>query len=712
MFDGRENFKRVLIRISIKSYLFFILIISSFSLLALSDRKIITFDFLLKEMTDKAALTYFPEPYYTLKQFSSYDRRTVSLNRKEWWANDDWTNFIREENNNGRREFVMFDADGPGAIVRFWMTFSGEGATEGILRIYLDNSKTPLIEGSPLKILSGHLLAPEPLSTSVSPETDYNKRGHNLYLPIPYSQHCKITYECNAIKITKDKRVPSIYYNINYRTYKKGTKVKSLTRDDLINSKQLIEKTAKTLLNPEISHVKEYTKYKILKPSDNLTMKIAEKGKAISKIRIKIDAKNINQALRSTVLEILFDGHKTVWVPIGDFFGTGYQIHPLKTWYTMVNEKGEMEASWLMPFKNISIINILNYGEQEVDVSLDVYLSDYKWKNSSMYFGAAWHEYNNLLTASDTNLNNDEWHFDLNYVNLKGQGRYVGDAITVFSPIDIWWGEGDEKIFVDGEDFPSSPGTGTEDYYGYAWCRYEKFSHPFIAQPIGAGDLGRGLTVNLRYRSLDAIPFRKKISSNIEMWDWAVTRLNYAMTAYWYAKPNFKTNVMPNIESVKKEVALRPRDILKPVVDDYGKVEGEVLKVILCESGHFNIGWNSNMSGKTMLSWKNIDIGGRLKTVFILKNSGRYKVTAYLAKGPDYGKIQISLNGKTIDKIIDCYKEGEIEVYPVELGIYDLKKGENTFSIKFLKNSNSTKKVNKVGIDYLLFKKINLSPSI
>ena len=38
------------------------------------------------------------------------------------------------------------------------------------------------------------------------------------------------------------------------------------------------------------------------------------------------------------------------------------------------------------------------------------------------------------------------------------------------NPVEAWWGEGDEKVFVDGEKFPSHFGTGTEDYYGYAWC--------------------------------------------------------------------------------------------------------------------------------------------------------------------------------------------------------------------------------------------------
>ena len=180
------------------------------------NKDIITLESLLEEMTDKTAVTYFPEKLYTLKQFSSYDRKSISPENNNWWANADYTQFIREENNEGRREFVMFDADGPGAVVRYWMTFAGEGASEGTLRIYIDNNETPVIKGSVLEILSGKLLATEPLASSVSPKTEYQRRGHNLYLPIPYSRHCKITYECDAVKFENNRWRPSVYYNINY----------------------------------------------------------------------------------------------------------------------------------------------------------------------------------------------------------------------------------------------------------------------------------------------------------------------------------------------------------------------------------------------------------------------------------------------------------------------------------------------------------------
>ena len=86
----------------------------------------VTLESLLNEQTNRTALTYFPENNYRLKQFSSYDRNSVSPDSTGWWANADFTQFIREEQNEGRREFVLLDAGGPGAVVRWWMTFSGD----------------------------------------------------------------------------------------------------------------------------------------------------------------------------------------------------------------------------------------------------------------------------------------------------------------------------------------------------------------------------------------------------------------------------------------------------------------------------------------------------------------------------------------------------------------------------------------------------------
>jgi hypothetical protein len=226
-------------------------------------------------------LSQYPNPYYTCSQFSSYDRATIKKGVNSWFSNWDRSMFIRIDTIKGRKEYVMMDAKGPGAIVRFWMTFSGKNSGNGILRLYLDDASTPCIEGRALDIISGGSLVGPPLSTSVSDLSLYNMRGHNLYLPIPYKKRCIVTYESDNIKDFGAKTGgESVYYNINYRTYIKGTNLNSFSLQDLEVNKKLISKIQKQLR----LRTKEI-------PQDASTEKIIGKvapGASISKKIIKI----------------------------------------------------------------------------------------------------------------------------------------------------------------------------------------------------------------------------------------------------------------------------------------------------------------------------------------------------------------------------------------------------------------------------------------
>jgi hypothetical protein len=532
-----------------------IIVIFSVILISSCTRKeSVSLSSLLTEMTSRDNLTRLPSPWYQLKQFSSYDRRTVAAGDSGWFANEDFTQFIGIDTTQGRKEYIMFDSDGPGAVVRWWMTFAGAGASSGIVRVYIDNNSRPVVEDSITKVLSRHLLAGAPLSSSVSPETNYRMRGHNLYLPLPYSAHCRITYQCDSIRITANSRKPSIYYNICYRTYEKGTKVKSFSIEDLKAAGKLIAKTNETLLNPgQTAQDKKNETFKrefTVSPSDSSVFSIDRKNSAICTIRLKLSASDIEFAMRSTVLKMSFDGHRTVWVPAGDFFGTAYKKTSSTTWESHVDTSLYMETFWLMPFQKNCTLSLINYSNQQVDGELSIITSGYKWKNNSMYFGASWHEYHHIKTAGSVYTGGTGKHCDINFADIKGEGVYAGDAVAVYNTVDAWWGEGDEKIYVDGESFPSSIGTGTEDYYGYAWCRPELFSHPFIAQPSGSGNFHRGLSINMRYRNLDAIPFKSSVRSDIELWHWLPAVINYALTTYWYVKPPYEINIHPDPQVV------------------------------------------------------------------------------------------------------------------------------------------------------------------
>ncbi|MBQ1456386.1 MAG: hypothetical protein IIZ25_11145, partial [Thermoguttaceae bacterium] len=161
---------------------------------------------LLTEMLDRSAITRVPSPWYTCRQASSYDRASVSP-EEGWYANNDCSQFLRQEErvlSDGqiRKEWVLMDAAGPGAIVRFWIT-----APQYVnnLYFYIDGAEEPVVAGPSDQVIGGALLAGEPLS-------QHTARGRNLYLPIPYAKSIKVT--CDKIDTQ-----PAFYYQINYRTY-------------------------------------------------------------------------------------------------------------------------------------------------------------------------------------------------------------------------------------------------------------------------------------------------------------------------------------------------------------------------------------------------------------------------------------------------------------------------------------------------------------
>ena len=487
---------------------------------------------LLDEMTDRAALAKFPEPAFTLKQFSSYDRASKSPT-EGWFANRDWSHYLREEENNGRKEWVLFDAQGPGVIVRWWL-FNTPVA--GSIRVYLDGESEPRFSGPITEMVGGNLLAEAPFSQELA-------MGYDLYLPIPYAKHCKITVDEPTMETL-------FYYNLNYRTYPAGTKIETLTPEILKAAETKLAETGKKLVVAKNeTFPQEWRRHETYsfnfspKGSQGIEFPKNQSG-AIRKISVKVEADDLPQALRSTLIEIKFDGKRTVFCPIGDFFGSGVGVNPYRSWFTTVDQDGTMTAYWVMPYSSDAEISFHALGDQEAKVTLyPLVVSPWSWDERSMYFNATWHQTRNIPTRPV---------IDWNYISLQGKGVYVGDVLSLVNYHSRWWGEGDEKIFVDGETFPSHFGTGTEDYYGYAWSSNQFFEHPFIGQPRCEGpdhqpmegDLQcYGNTTNYRFRSLDGIPFHRDFRFDMEILHHTNTTVDYSVATMWYGRPETETTI-------------------------------------------------------------------------------------------------------------------------------------------------------------------------
>lgn len=671
-----------------------------------TSRQPVTFESLLEDMTNPVLQAEYPNPEYTLKQFSSYDRRTVAPDQEGWFANGDASWFVRQETNQGRREFVMVDAEGPGAIVRFWMTFGNEKAYTGTLRMYFDGNEVAEIEGPILKIISGGQLVGDPLSSSVSPKTNYAYRGHNLYMPIPYASRIKITYECPGLD--PERHSPSVYYNINYRTYAPGTKVTSFTLADLNTYSEKIIETQRILSkleHPAITNEKTTSldaKDIVINPGQTISQQF-KGSQAIYGLQVMIEAENLPQALRSTILQCAFDGERTVWSPIGDFFGTGYQIRNYQTWHTSTDSLGLMQSWWVMPFQKDASVEITNLGDQPVKIVRALVITGkYKWTSRSMHFGAIWKEYHGKQTG-DWAQNQQE---DLNFVTLNGQGIYAGDAITIFNTADAWWGEGDEKVYVDGEKFPSHIGTGTEDYIGYAWCRDETFSHFLIAQPDGSGNFHPGMSVNMRHRMLDNIPFNTSIRFDLELWHWADTKVNYGVISYWYMKPGGNCLVVPDPAVVKEPVSLKRENLYPPVPDAGGILQGEHLRIVSLSAGSWEVqtssGWG--WSNDAQIWWMDGGANGTLKAEFEMAKAGEYQITGNFTKAIDYGDFKMIINDQPVKPVVRGFNnlpDQPVVTEKVSLGKFILNEGINTLQIIITGKNAQAEPRYMVGIDYL-----------
>jgi Protein of unknown function (DUF2961) len=498
----------------------------------------VTLDSLLKEMTDFSAVARWPSPEFTTHQCSSYDRATVAPDKPGWFGNNDFSQYIREENHHGRTEKVMMDADGPGCIVRFWLTTIKN--KKGTLRIYLDGNAEPVLLFPAYDLLSGGLNLGEPL---VQPHPGYSPTengGNTWMLPIPYAKHCRVTWE----EAGEGPR----YYQINYRTYPPGTSVETFTREALANARPLIEETGKKLLSPPENYEGGTALLnKTIAAGENLAVNLPPGPSAVQRLELWVDpgeAATSERTLRSVIVKMEFDGEETVWCPVTDFFGSGVGINPLQSWYRTV-KGGNMTCRWVMPYAKSARVTIVNLGDHAVTASIKAGSGKWKWDDRSMHFHAVWHYQSDLATPPPQ---------DWNFVRIAGRGVYVGDTLALCNPLPTWYGEGDEKIWVDNESFPSFVGTGTEDYYDFSFAPRGLMQTPFANQVRVDQPMTQGHNVLTRTRNLDGIPFRQSLNFNFELIAWKPMKLIYAATTYWYALPGATSNIRPQPEEARLPV--------------------------------------------------------------------------------------------------------------------------------------------------------------
>jgi hypothetical protein len=279
------------------------------------------------------------------------------------------------------------------------------------------------------------------------------------------------------------------------------------------------------------------------------------------------------------ILRMYWDGEEapSVESPIGPFFGQGWDESYDFASYPLAagpRDGRGLVCYFAMPFAKGARIEVENDSGQAIDAFY--YYIDYVALDALPPGTARFHAwYNRELTEALPDGEN-EWSTlgpqgqnttgERNYLiaDIEGRGHYVGVNYFVQSPSPMWYGEGDDMFFVDGEAWPPSlHGTGTEDYFNTSWSPKTKFSHPFYGYGRVNDDIGwLGRTHVYRFHVTDPVYFDESLRFSIEHGHDNNLTLDLATVAYWYqAEPHKVFPALPDREERKPRPLIGVVDI-------------------------------------------------------------------------------------------------------------------------------------------------------
>lgn len=255
---------------------------------------------------------------------------------------------------------------------------------------------------------------------------------------------------------------------------------------------------------------------------------------------------------RNAVLRMYWDGETapSVESPLGDFFGQGwgeaYNYVSLPLAAAPSDGRG-LNCYFPMPFGDGARITLHNESDEPIRAFF--YYIDYEeYAEISAELGRFHARWNRELTEVHPEEGETEWQIvapegnntgvDRNYVfaDIEGKGHFVGLHYFVENPGPMWYGEGDDMWLVDGEPWPGSlHGTGTEDFFGGAWCPNEIYLHPYFGYariPDKYAWMGR--THCYRFMLEDPVYFERSLHASIEHGHNNNLTLDLCTVSYWY----------------------------------------------------------------------------------------------------------------------------------------------------------------------------------
>ncbi len=476
---------------------------------------------LLRRLIDVNHLVTPPPAGERTRMFSSYDRRSRidgDGNYVNWDANYDRAQYLRQTDDGWD---VMADVTGPGAITRLW-----SANPNGDIRFILDGDV--VIDTTFQRLMSGQL---EPFTAPLV------FRGLNHYFPIGFSESglvlCRDSdsyYQINVVEFPDDTSVQRFRFELDEAAQTTLAEVHETFENGLTRQQRFGDKRPMPV-----------AVFEALAGGDTLSETVDGAGtiRALCVALTERADPREPYALHQCVLRVYFDGEDepSIDAPLIDFFGSGFDLVRYNSLAAGTNralqiplpdrQPGEdrfMYCYFPMPYQRGVRIEIENLTDSRKDIGLLLYMEvdTRRPDRKALRFHARFRKEDPCEV------------FDYPILEAAGPGRIVGCLLNVDCPRRQWWGEGDEKIWIDGETFPSYFGTGTEDYLDDAWGLHE-----FIAPVAGvtrAGPFGKNSAY--RWHIADVINFQRDVRFTLENWQHGGAKdTYYASIVYWYARP-------------------------------------------------------------------------------------------------------------------------------------------------------------------------------
>ncbi len=669
---------------------------------------------LFREMADLHLLTSLPDPPFRMKQYSSFDHRSRVPGGPDWFANADgfggepipnFEQVLREPGEDKIGEYLIADVESPGAIVRLW-----SAAISGEIRLYLDGEREPVFEGPAIDFFHRTLDSYpqiEGLDRESLEKTVYQRDAS--YAPIPFGRSMRLEWTGDLETIH--------FYQVQVRLYEPGTRVQTFSPPDLAAYSETIDEVTRALSDPDEnlrvrSEEESRTIEAVLGPGTVQEVLTLEGPKALERLILKLDAQDLDRALRQTLLHIRCDGHPwgQVQSPVGDFFGAAPGINPYRSLPFSVFPDGTMVCRFIMPFARSMTILLENRGEQSVAVRGEALPLPFEWdEGSSLHFRARWRADHELI-ASNQDVQ------DLPFLLAHGQGLYVGTTSFLLNPNEVptpygnWWGEGDEKVFVDDEAQPSIFGTGSEDYYNYSWSSPDIFFFPYCGQPRNDGPGNRGFVTNYRWHILDPIPFSRNIRFFMELFSHERTPgLSYARIAYHYARAGITDD----------HLAIMPEDLRHLELPDGWQPAARMgarnslihhAEDLIRERKNTEFLKGRLWAGGTILNWNPLTEGEAKAFDLPIEENGTYRIHITAALTPRSGRFAVRLDGEALilrskKEHVDLHRPHRTLLRNFTLQDRELTQGRHTLVLEYLGAPPGVERA-EIGIDFIWIQKI------